>query len=34
LAEDVVYNRRDKWREEYGIDIAFPLQMFSDILYF
>ena len=29
-----VYNRRDKWRREYGIDIARPLQMYSDILYY
>ena len=29
-----VYNRRDKWRQKYGIDIAHPLQMYSDILYF
>jgi hypothetical protein len=29
-----VYNRRDEWREKYGIDIAFPLQMYSDILWF
>jgi hypothetical protein len=29
-----VYNRRDKWRQEYGIDIARPLQVYSDILYF
>ena len=29
-----VYNRRDKWRQQYGIDIARPLQMYSDILYF
>ena len=29
-----VYNRRDKWRQKYGIDIARPLQMYSDILYF
>ena len=27
-----VYNRRDKWRKMYGIDIARPLQMYSDIL--
>ncbi len=29
-----VYNRRDEWRQEYGIDIARPLQMYSDILYY
>ncbi len=29
-----VYNRRDEWRQEYGIDIARPLQLYSDILYF
>jgi hypothetical protein len=29
-----VYNRRDKWWREYGIDIARPLQLYSDILYF
>jgi hypothetical protein len=29
-----VYNRRDEWRQKYGIDIARPLQMYSDILYF
>ncbi len=29
-----VYNRRAKWRRVYGIDIASPLQMYSDILYF
>jgi hypothetical protein len=29
-----VYNRRDKWWREYGIDIARPLQMYSDILYY
>jgi hypothetical protein len=29
-----VYNRRDKWRKAYGIDIAYPLQMYSDILFF
>ena len=29
-----VYNRRDEWWEKYGIDIARPLQMYSDILYF
>ena len=29
-----VYNRRDKWWHDYGIDIAYPLQMYSDILYF
>ena len=29
-----VYNRRDQWRKKYGIDIAYPLQMYSDILYY
>jgi len=29
-----VYNRREAWWQEYGIDIARPLQMYSDILYF
>ena len=29
-----VYNRRDEWRQTYGIDIARPLQMYSDILYY
>jgi hypothetical protein len=29
-----VYNRRETWRKKYGIDIAYPLQMYSDILYF
>ncbi len=29
-----VYGRRDKWRKKYGIDIARPLQMYSDILYY
>ena len=28
-----VYNR-DEWRQEYGIDIARPLQLYSDILYY
>ena len=29
-----VYNRRDEWRQTYGIDIARPLQLYSDILYY
>jgi hypothetical protein len=29
-----VYNRRDAWRKKYGIDIAYSLQMYSDILYY
>jgi hypothetical protein len=29
-----VYNRRDEWWQEYRIDIAYPLQMYSDILYY
>jgi hypothetical protein len=29
-----VYNRREEWWQLYGIDIAYPLQMYSDILYF
>ena len=29
-----VYNRRDEWRQTYGIDIARPLQMYSDIMYY
>jgi hypothetical protein len=33
-ARATVYNRRDKWRKKYGIDIAYPLQMYSDVLYF
>jgi hypothetical protein len=33
-ARATVFNRRNEWRHTYGIDIAYPLQMFSDILYF
>jgi len=33
-ARATVYNRRNKWWQLYGIDIARPLQMYSDILYF
>jgi hypothetical protein len=33
-SRSTVFNRRDKWRRVYGIDIAFPLQMYSDILYY
>ena len=33
-ARATIYNRRDAWRKKYGIDIAKPLQMYSDILYF
>ena len=29
-----VYNRRDEWWQTYGIDIARPLQLYSDILYY
>ncbi len=33
-SRSTVFNRRAEWRRKYGIDIAFPLQMYSDILYF
>jgi hypothetical protein len=33
-SRSTVFNRRDKWWRVYGIDIAFPLQMYSDILHF
>jgi hypothetical protein len=33
-SRSTVFNRRDKWRRVYGIDIAYPLQMYSDILYY
>ncbi len=29
-----VYNRRDLWRDKVGIDIAFPLQLYADVLHF
>jgi len=29
-----VYNRRDLWRDQLGIDIAFPPQLYSDVLHF
>jgi hypothetical protein len=29
-----VYNRRDEWWLKYRIDVAYPLQMYSDILYY
>ena len=34
VSEATVYNRRDLWRDKYRIDIAFPLQLYSDILQF
>ena len=33
-SRSTVFNRRDQWRRVYGLDIAFPLQMYSDILYY
>jgi hypothetical protein len=32
VSEATVYNRRDLWRDKFRIDIAFPLQLYSDIL--
>ena len=29
-----VYNRREEWWQEYGVDIKYSLHMYSDILYF
>jgi hypothetical protein len=29
-----IYNRRDQYRELFGIDIAFPLQLYGDVLHF
>jgi hypothetical protein len=34
VSEPTVYNRRALWRKEVGIDIASPLQLYSDILHF
>lgn len=34
VSEATVYNRRDLWRAKFRIDIAFPLQLYSDILQF
>jgi hypothetical protein len=34
VSEATVYNRRDLWRDKFRIDIAFPLQLYSDILHF
>jgi hypothetical protein len=33
-APSTVYNRRELWRKEIGIDIAFPPQLYSDVLHF
>ena len=34
VSEATVYNRRDTWRDKFRINIAFPLQLYSDILHF
>jgi hypothetical protein len=34
VSDATVYNWRDLWRDKLGIDIAFPLQLYSDILHF
>jgi hypothetical protein len=34
VSDATVYNRRDLWRDKLRIDIAFPLQLYSDILHF
>ena len=34
VSEATVYNRRNLWRDKFGIDITFPLQLYSDILQF